>query len=361
VSVQEYKCPSCGGALAFDSKEQQMKCPYCDSVFDVEAVRAFNDALEQEPKDHYGWETYDQSTGSGDWKSSELDSMIAYSCPSCGGEIVADKNTAATSCPYCGNHAIISQKLTGMLRPDYVIPFKLDKKAAQEALAGFYKGKPLLPKSFAGQNRIEEITGIYVPFWLFDCATHAGIQYKATRVHHWSDSKYDYTKTDTYQIFREGGMKFEKVPVDGSRKMEDTYMEAIEPYDYNAAVEFQSAYLSGYLADKYDVDAESAKPRANARIKQSVEKAFAATVTGYATCVPEHVRVAFSDGSVRYALMPVWMLNTKYKDKIYTFAMNGQTGKLIGSLPVSWGKFWAWFIGIFVGASALGFLIQSLL
>ncbi|MDR3239309.1 MAG: hypothetical protein LBT44_04410 [Clostridiales bacterium] len=331
-----------------------MKCPYCDSQFDVKAMQEYSEELKRASEDHFGWETYDKTTGSGDWKPGELEAMVTYGCPSCGGEIVCDQNTIATSCPYCGNHAIMTKQTAGMLKPDYVIPFQLDKNAAQNALRNFYQGKPFLPKSFSADNQIENISGVYVPFWLFDCDAHASMRYKATRSQHWSDARYDYTKTDFYQIFREGGIGFDKIPVEGSKKMDGVYMEAIEPFDYTKLTAFNTAFLSGFLADKYDVDAKQSQPRANERIQRSVEQAFDATVRGYATCALENAAVRFSHGAVRYALLPVWMLNTRYRDKMYTFAMNGQTGKFIGSLPTAWGKFWAWFLGLFICLSLIG-------
>jgi len=349
MNVLEYKCPNCGGAITFSSASQQMICGHCGASFDPEALRRYDEEMRNSQEESYGWNEYDGEA----MNSGELSGMRAYSCPSCGGEIVGDKNTVATSCPYCGNPAILQGKLSGMLRPDCLIPFKLDKAAAKQALTKHLKGKPLLPKLFKTQNRLDSITGIYVPFWLFGCDTHARIRYRATQTKSWSDSKYNYTRTDYYQLIREGDVGFANVPVDGSQKMDDAYMEAIEPFDYNQLTGFQSAYLAGYLADKYDVDAERSKARANERVKRSTEAVFASTAAGYTTCVPESTNIQFSNGSVQYALMPVWMLNTKYKDKMYTFAMNGQTGRLVGELPVSWGKFWAWIGGISVGLTVV--------
>ena len=262
----------------------------------------------------------------------------------------------ATSCPYCGNPVVVVDSFDGMLRPDYVIPFKLDKNAAKAALENHVKGKVLLPKLFKSKNRIDSITGIYVPFWLFDCDTDANIRYKATRISSWSDSRYNYTKTDHFSLLRSGSMGFDKVPVDGSTKMDDTFMEAIEPFDYSQTVDFQTAYLAGYLADKYDVDANASIPRVNERIKASTVSAFQSTTMGYATCVPEDVNVRIKQGAIGYALLPVWMLNTEYMGKTYSFAMNGQTGKLIGDLPCDRAKFW----GIFGGVFALAATIASL-
>jgi predicted RNA-binding Zn-ribbon protein involved in translation (DUF1610 family) len=358
MDVIEHKCPACGGAVAFDSKTQKMVCQFCDTAFEVEAMKQYDAELQSPAQDRYDWQEY---TGNGEWRDAELNTMIAMICPSCGGEIISDKNTAATSCPYCGNSAVNAKQLSGMLRPDIVIPFKLDKERAKKALSEHLNGKVLLPSAFRSQNRIDSITGIYVPFWLFDCDTTANIRYKATKVKHWSDSQYNHTQTDFYSVSRQGAVAFEKVPVDGSSKMDDTIMESIEPFDYKDAVEFQTAYLAGYLADKYDVDAEKAKPRVNERIKRNVETLFAGTVQGYATVMPESSSVQLKQGTVRYALLPIWILNTKYNDKLYCFAMNGQTGKFVGDLPLSWGKFWLWLVGVFAGVSAIGALILNVL
>ena len=202
---------------------------------------------------------------------------------------------------------------------------------------------------------------MYIPFWLFDSDAAANIRYKATKVHTWSDSNYIYTRTSHFSIHRAGDIGFDSVPVDGSTKMADDLTESIEPYDISKAVDFQTAYLAGYLADKYDVTAEDSQQRANERIRTSTEQAFQNTVLGYATVVPVDTKIALKNGTVRYALLPAWILTTKYKDKKYTFAMNGQTGKFVGNLPIDWGKFFLWLGGLTVGIGAIALLILSLL
>lgn len=201
------------------------------------------------------------------WQDGEADGLRSYVCKSCGGEIVGDGNTAATSCPFCGNPVVMMGQFSGALKPDLVIPFKLDKKAAKAGLMQHLAGKRLLPKVFKDQNHIDEIKGVYVPFWLFDADADAQVRYKATKVREWSDNDYDYKDIEYYLVRRAGSLGFEHVPVDGSSKMPDDLMESIEPYDFADAVEFQTAYLAGYLADKYDVDAEQSVERANERVK----------------------------------------------------------------------------------------------
>lgn len=336
MAVHEYKCPCCSGALAFDSTIQKLKCPFCDTEFDVEAVKGYDEDLKNAGTDNLDWNT-DAGTK---WTEDEETGLRSYICKSCGGEIVGDVNTAATECPFCGNHAIVMEQFKGDLKPDYVIPFKLDKEKAKEEYKKHLQGKFLLPKVFKDENHIDEIKGIYVPFWLFDADADADLRYRATRTRMWSDSDYNYTETSYFSIYRAGSIGFDHVPVDGSSRMPNDLMESVEPYDFRDAVDFQTAYLSGYFADKYDVDAEQSVTRANERVKESTVDAFRDTVNGYATVTPEYTSVRLQNGKTKYAFYPVWLLNTTYKDEKYVFAMNGQTGKFVGNLPTDKSKFW---------------------
>ncbi len=347
-TLQEYKCPCCGGAIAFDSTLQKMKCPYCDTEFEMEALQGYDAALKGERADDMHWDT---AAGS-EWSADEAKGLRSYICKSCGGEIVGDATTAATSCPFCGNPVVMMEQLAGALKPDLVIPFKLDKKAAKAGLERHVSGKRLLPKVFRDQNHIDEIKGVYVPVWLFDTEADAEVRYRATTVRTWSDPDYDYTETSHFLVQRGGSIGFEHVPVDGSEKMPDALMESIEPYDFSGAVDFQTAYLAGYLADKYDVTAEQSVSRANERVKRSTEQAFERTVQGYESVVTESSSIQLRGGRARYALYPVWLLNTTWNGNRYTFAMNGQTGRFVGDLPVDKAAARRWRFWLTVGCGA---------
>lgn len=342
AGIQEYKCPCCGGAIAFDSTIQKMKCPYCDTEFEMETLAGYDSELKTEQTDDMTWDTYEGET----WQNDEAGGLSAYVCHSCGGEIVCDENTAATECPFCGNPVVVMGQISGELKPDYVIPFQLDKKAAIAALKGHYAGKRLLPKMFKDENHIKEVKGVYVPFWLYDGMANANMRYRATKVRTWSDSRYNYTETSHFLISRAGSLAFENVPADGSTKMPDDLMESIEPFDYSKAVDFQTAYLAGYMADKYDLSAEDNLERANARIRKSTEAAFDATVKGYATVTKETGSIQLSNNRVKYALLPVWLLHTKWNGQDYLFAMNGQSGKMVGNLPCDKAAYKKWLFGL---------------
>ena len=355
--LQGFKCPCCDGAIEFDSSLQKMKCPYCDTEFDVETLQAYEAQQSESSQEEMVWDT----TAGTSWQEGETDGLRVYCCNTCGGEIVADETTGATECPFCGNPVIMTGQFSGDLRPDLVIPFKVSKKDAIAALQNHYKGKVLLPKVFKDQNHIQEVKGLYVPVWLFDADADAHVLYKATRTRVWSDSQYNYTETSHYSVTRAGGIDFRNVPVDGSSKMDDTLMESIEPFHLEDAVDFRTAYLSGYLADKYDVDADASIGRANERIKHSTEDAFAATVMGYSTVVPVQSNIQLKNGCARYALLPVWILNTKWNGQQFTFGINGQTGKIAGDLPMDKNAFWTWLLGVSGAVAAAAFAISYLM
>lgn len=344
-TIREYECPCCGGIVQFDIASQQMLCPFCDTTFTLETLDAYNATKQKNKDSNINWNT--DSTQ--EWQEGEQEGMVVYKCESCGGEIIADATLGSTSCPYCDNNVVFTGQFTGTIRPDYVIPFKVDKNMAKAALNDHMKGKRLLPKVFKDKNHIDEIKGIYVPFWLFDADVDASVAYKATTVRTWSDSDNNYTETKYYQVSREGEIAFDKIPVDGSSKMPDDLMESIEPYNYQDNLEFAPSYLAGFLADKYDVDIDNSIDRANYRMKSSTESSFRKTVQGYSTVEVDNSSINISNGNVKYALLPVWILNTSWQNNKYTFAVNGQTGKIVGDLPVDKGAYWRWLSLLSVG------------
>lgn len=350
--ILEYKCPCCGGSIEFDSTIQKMKCPYCDTEFEVETLKSFDEELKKDNNSNMSW---DIPNGS-EWQDKEQKNIKVYLCESCGGEIIADESTGASTCPYCGNPVIMKGQFSGELRPEYIIPFKLDKKKAKEQLKKYLIGKKLLPKVFKDENHIDEIKGVYVPFWLFNGSSSADMRYKGENYEYWSDSQYDYTKTSYYMVSRSGNMAFEHIPVDGTSKIDNELMESIEPFDFNDAVEFQTAYLAGYMADKYDVNSEESINRANERLKTSTEIAFEDSVNEYDKVILENSNIQIENGTVKYVLYPVWILNTTWNKEKYIFAMNGQTGKFVGNLPVDKSIYWKYFAGftLIFGAAIYG-------
>ncbi len=357
MQAKVFQCPCCGAPLTFGAESQQLDCASCGNTYPLEALEQAQSAQTEAARpDDMTWQVHDN-----DWSEDDKAHLKAYRCSTCGSEIVADESTVATECVYCGNPSIFPTQLEGAFKPDGVIPFKKTKKEAQEAYVAHCKGKKLLPRLFLSEGRVEKLTGVYVPFWLFSSEADADMTYKATQVSSHRQGQYMVTRTRHYMIRRGGTLGFRDVPVDGSSKLDDTLMESVEPFDSGKVSGFDIAYLSGYQAERHDVDADACVTRANERIKRSVESVFRDTVMGYATVVPSGGSVRLGKRAVKQILMPVWLLNTKYRDKMYTFAMNAQTGRLIGDLPVDKGLFLKWLFGLFLALGVGGLGIAYLL
>ncbi len=346
----EFKCPCCGGTLQFDNKSQETVCPYCDSHFAASDLKDYTDDLASDKQEDTAW---DESMVQA-YTNQEMKGMKIYSCNSCGGEIIVDETTSSTTCPYCGNNLLVAKELSGDLKPNRVIPFKNDKEAVQQNLKKFFKKKPLLPGSFSKESTIEEIKPLYVPFWLFGADVDGKVRFKGEIEKNYSDAYYNYKEIKYYSIVREGRIAFDHVPVDGSKKMEDQLMESIEPFNYEEAVDFNVAYLAGFAADRYDVSKDETFGRATERFRDGTINAFRGDVSGYDNVKVEDSNIQLSNTNTEYVLYPVWILNVKWKDKPFRFAVNGQTGKIAGNLPVSAAKFFMFFMIFFLGLAAAG-------
>ena len=367
-----YQCPNCNGRLRFNGDAGKLKCDFCESEFTPEEVERIyaerqqaSDAAEKREQDREGQTTeqreaqvaaapvqgedpIDTYLRNARWDGLDQENLRSFNCSSCGAQLLVDQVTAVTSCPYCGNNAVVPGQLSDMLKPDYVIPFKLDKNAAVAALKDYYGGKKFLPKDFAATNHIEEVQGVYVPFWLYSGSGSADVTFNARNVRTWSDKENDYVETDHYKVKRSGTMNFQRVPVDGSTKMPDAHMDAIEPFDYNEMVPFSVGYLPGYLTDRYDQGVKTCEKRAGSRVEATCVDTMRDTVTGYMEVDVEKAKSTLNLNDVAYALLPVWMLHTKWNGEDYLFAMNGQTGRLVGDLPIDKGKVMRWWMLIFL-------------
>ena len=320
----DHKCPNCNAKLNFDIKLQKWKCDYCDSEFTLEELqKRINNAATAKKNDDTDVVEDDDTT------------YVQYNCPDCGAEIIADELTSATFCIYCGNTAILKNKLAGKFKPDYIIPFKKTEQDAREAFNNVTKGKPFVPKSFKSTANIEKIRGVYIPFWLYSIFLSGSVKVSATRSTSWSSGNTHYTKTDYYDLTRKGTMQFNRIPVDGSSRFDDALMNTIEPFDYSELKEYNHAYLSGFIAEKYDIDKTRSFKAASDRSKATADQEFLSTCTGYSSKLVTSRDYFPRTDVCEYVLLPVYMVNVKYNGKFYTFAMNGQTGEFVGNVPIS--------------------------
>jgi len=330
MNVIDYKCPNCTATLKFNPTNQRWDCEYCKSSFDLKDL-SVND------------EKYERT------KTKPLKDLDVYACKNCGAKVMTDHNTTATFCVYCKSTAIMKDRLTGELEPDKIIPFNKTKEEAIKTFKAVGVRKILMPREFSDPKNIEEIRGVYIPFWLFDIECSGNINSKCTRVSTWSSFNYIYTKTDYYDVTRGGESFFDNIPVDASKNFNDAIMNSIEPFDYKKLKEFNYGYLSGFYAEKYDLKDEEISHIAAQRARETMQNYLRDDISGYSSNMITNTNIKGKVSKGEYVLLPVWMLNIKYKDEIRTFAMNAESGKMIGDIPIDKKKLLLLIIGTFIG------------
>ena len=357
MDIVEYKCPNCSADLKFSPQTQRLTCEYCGGSFTMEEIKKLfeknESALDQGAA---AQQTQQEAQGSGEFEQNTK----MYTCSSCGAEVMADSQQTALFCYYCHNPVILSGKMTGNYRPQKVIGFKI---ARDQAVEGFKKWcfKSFVPNDFKTQQQLEKITGLYVPFWLADCTVDINYQGNAKQIRSWYSGNYEYTETKSFSLKRWGSVVANNVPADGSKRIDDELMESIEPFNYSDMKDFSMSYLSGFYAEKYDMDKDAMFPRIKERLTGVCKSHIHNTLNGYTATSTVNESYDFSRADMKYVMLPVWFMSYKYKDKVYEFAMNGQTGKFVGNLPTDWGKFWRTALLFTAGAGALIYGIAWLL
>lgn len=336
--VIQYKCPNCGDDMRFDSHSGMLSCASCgrkDNIQDLPDEFITNHFDEEEAKQ--------------------------YQCENCGAVVITDADTTATSCSFCGAAVVLGDRLTRALAPAKVLPFKISKDEARAAFKKWCKNGLLTPKGFMSANRIKEITGLYVPFWLYDLNAQAEVKAIGVRTRQYSRGDYIYTEKKYYDVYRDITMDYSRVPVDASEKMHDELMDKLEPFHYQDMEDFRTPYLAGYIAEKYNYDDEAMFPRVKDKISGYIDSYISSTIRGYSYVNYKQRNISTSKRHAAYVLLPVWMVYYDYDHHVHTFAMNGQTGKVVGKPPISKKKVVAWFTSIaattFVGIKIVALMM----
>jgi len=346
MSTVAYQCPCCGAPLAYGAESGKLECAACGNSYELDAIEAMSESHEE------GSVQFDMPTESFD--ENEAAQMRAYICQSCGAELMTEETTTATECPYCGSPTVLPERIENAIKPEMVIPFTVTKEQAQEKFENYFKGKKLLPNVFLNtRNRIAEMRKLYVPYWLFDCKASGSVVYNAEKKYTRREGEWEVTYTEHYFVSRAGMMDFEAIPVDGSVKLDNRITESLEPYDLSAAVPFVPAVLAGAMADHADVESSDCEARARQRVENSMEQALRSTVSGYTSVSARSRNFHTEEGKVTPVLMPVWLITTEKEGTTYTFAINGQTGKLTCDVPADVKKSFVWGGGAFAAAFAI--------
>lgn len=359
--VLQYKCPSCGADMEFNSQTGKLSCPQCGQYVEIEKRQApgWNDgevvppaAEDQNSNINETYGEFEQFETQRQLRTFQDGEALSYSCRNCGAQIITAEETVATRCSFCGAPVVLGDRIDGVLAPNRVLPFTISREQAQEAFRKWCKKGLLTPKGFMNADRIKNISGIYVPFWLFDVNSQGEVHATATKVRHYSDSNYNYTETRWYDVYRKFDVNYSLIPADASEKMDDAIMDKMEPFPYQNLKPFSPAYLSGYIAEKYDYTDDQLFPRIRTRAEKYTDDFVRGDIKGYSSVHIDHQNMNVRPRRTEYAMLPIWTVCYDYRNTEHNFAMNGQTGKIAGKPPISKGKVVGFFFGISAGLFA---------
>ena len=318
-----YKCENCGGPVKYSATLGKFNCEYCNTVYSEEEVKRLSLLSQREDV---------IADGDGEY--------LEYHCPSCGANIVTDETTVATTCYYCNNPIVMSGKLESSQMPTRVIPFKVDKARALESFDNWMKKKKFVPKSFYNDKKeIEEINGVYFPYWLYNTNVFVDLDREGSRTYTRTEGDYRVTYEKHFRIIRKGDVEVKNLPKLALAKSNKVLVESVYPFDFNNAINFDSSYLSGFVAEKKDIEKEALMSSIEEDVYKYSKKVVRDSMTN------ESVNIINSDFSIKpgkfdYAMLPVWAIsyNDKESNQNFFFSVNGQTGKVVGKLPIDKNK-----------------------
>ncbi len=335
------KCPMCGSKLNFDPKLGLFKCESCEKTYKEEELYKHTQTFDE--KDEFDVE------------------LNEYHCPVCGAEVVADKDTATDFCMYCGSSIVFSGRVSGLLKPKYIIPFKIDKQKAIETIKNYLKSYLYVPNSFFKEANLEKISGVYYPFWESDMNTFSTMIAEGTNTTSWTSGDRRYTETKYYDIKREGEIHFEDITVNALTSADKKLVESVLPYPISDHIPFKMTYLSGFHAKKNDLNYQDIATEMNNKMNSYSSTLLRNTIGGYGNVSIKRHNAEIVSEFHDYVMLPIWILNYKYLGKNYTFAINGVTGKTFGKVPLSRGKLAILGTSVAAGIFALIALIGGLI
>ena len=337
MAITSYKCPNCGAGIDFKPALQKFRCDYCLSEYTEGEIAEIYKNLEEE------------ETSQDDIVEDK--SLASYTCNSCGATVVTDDTTASTFCYYCHNPVIISDRLSGGFQPNKMIPFTIDKEKAKETFLNWATKKKFVPKEFYSSSQLEKITGMYLPYWWADCKVDVDYEGEGNMVNVWQSGDTEYTETKKYKIVRKGNIHINNVEELAFTKIDDNLLNGIAPYKENEAINFSMPYLSGFFAEQYNISEEEITPKIVESVERYTKILISNTISEFNNIDEKDNKIEIISKEMSYTLLPAWILTYQYEGKTYVFAVNGQTGKSFGELPINNKKVFGVAAGIFAAAS----------
>ena len=326
------RCPGCGATAEYSVSNQKMTCVYCGLHFtptEADGKREYEhrqraakvDALLKMEK-----------------RSRAVMEMHSFHCTACGATLLAKDREATSYCQYCGQAAVLEEQISDYLAPDFIIPFKVTQEEAAQSLKKELRKGLFIPARYK-KVEINKLTPIYVPYWVMNLYYEDYQRYVYYRP--------EKNGSGIYYASVGGKLHLDGYAVDGSKLLDDRSASRIGPFDLTEMEPFDPAYLSGYYADRFDEGIDEVESFAIQNVRDQFDAEMQKRVMKYSTEKVQS-RSKHRISNVSYALLPVWFLNITVGDRVYTMLVNGQTGKAVASIPVSYPR----IVGVFTGAMA---------
>ncbi len=383
------KCPQCDGALEYSPLTDQMECPFCGTSYDMMQIMAVQKTVDHingnihksvEPERNRadsdmigGWELNPYAQRMEDPNeglhtldepgeiAKEVEYKIhdvaietpetmegnVYTCTSCGAELFINGVETATYCAYCGQPTVVFSRVSEELKPERIIPFQIQQEQAVAVIRDKLSRGFFVPKAIRNFE-VERVRGIYIPYFLFDAHYYDYQKLKGT-------VKYEQSSR-TESFIREAECEFRNLTCDASRMLNDETSQRLEPYDLGSLRPFEIGYLSGFYADRYDMNERTLKNVVRVRCKELFDLEMKMDT------MAENVKIISSQPKfelrkAQYVLLPAWFMTFRYKNEPYTILVNGQTGKVVGAVPFAKDK----LVAVFMAIAIVSTLVFSVL
>lgn len=351
--VFQRKCPNCGASLIYDPTQGKLYCAHCKSYVDFDKSK---DVQERDFSDLLSMENWDES------------SVSYYRCDNCGASTVLPRSTLATTCPYCSSPVVLDEKQTGLVRPDTIVPFELSTEQAESFLSDWARKKAYAPRSFRRGAKASGIKGVYTPAWTFDLTTvtHYSGRLGRTRTRTVRRNGKTYTETyiDWFRVDDVIDNSFDDIYVSGSNHISVKNFNDLDLTNQAKYAVYSDEYLAGYIADNYTVSPENAYAtalkKADGIIYSEIMSRHGADHDGGLT-----IQTQVLSRSFKYVMLPVYVVATKYGNKVYNQYVSGvyskrdkRKVKVCGKAPISP---WKVLLTVLFGLGAIAGIIALLI
>ncbi len=304
-----FSCPHCGGSVRYDLSNGAVKCEYCDGIITQDAYEAYLDKK-------------------GLYQTTEL------CCPQCGSVILSYDNTIATFCSYCGSSVLFDRRVREEQKPDGMIPFSFKEQAALNR----YREKTnriLLAPDWVHEEGRDEMTGIYMPFYLYRAGCEAPVSVTGEKSRNLGST----TEVSVYQVDGTLRGRYQGNRFDAAVAFPDALSESIDTYQWQKAQPFRPGYVAGYYADGSDVDPHEYDPVMAQLVSDDINMTNTVRYDGMTLPLGGATRAESITVSKQKLLLPVWLLTHRVRDRICYAAVNGQNGDIAADIPLDRGKY----------------------